>query len=146
MPRPPQPIQPILSLSLFGAPRETDGNASEAIVPPATGTPGGSVRFFAGTTLLGVVPLVNGIATLTTPAPQLGTNLLTAAYIGDATRLGSRSPRIAIREFISVLDRAQDYPDFDPVREYSYALESLSPEETEAHTGVPVAVSDDELF
>ena len=62
--------------------------------------------------------------------------------------LGSRSPRIAIREYISVLDRARDYPDFDPVREYRYALESLtlSPEETEAHTGVPVAVADDELF
>jgi len=65
---------------------------------------------------------------------------------GWTQRLGSRSPRIAIREFISVLDRARDYPDFDPVREYSYALESLSPEETEAHSGVPVAVADEDLF
>jgi hypothetical protein len=65
---------------------------------------------------------------------------------GWTQRLGSRSPRIAIREFISVLDRARDYPDFDPVREYSYALESLSPEETEAQTGMPVTVADDDLF
>ena len=50
---------------------------------------------------------------------------------GWTARLGSRSPRIVIREFISVLDRLHDYPDYDPVREYSFDLpgEAFTPEE-----------------
>lgn len=72
--------------------------------------------------------------------PEFGASLAE----GWTQRLGSRSPRIAIREFISVLDRCRDYPDFDPVQEYHYALDSaaLTPEEA----GVPVASADDELF
>ncbi len=50
---------------------------------------------------------------------------------GWTQRLGDKSPRIAIREFISILDRARDYPDFDPYVEYQFevAQDSLTPEE-----------------
>ncbi|AZI45183.1 hypothetical protein EHF33_19925 (plasmid) [Deinococcus psychrotolerans] len=63
---------------------------------------------------------------------------------GWTQRLGSRSPRVAIREFISVLDRTRDYPDFSPLHEYSYALDPaiLTPQEAE----VPVLVDDEDLF
>lgn len=62
---------------------------------------------------------------------------------GWTQRLGSRSPRVAIREFVSVLDRARDYPDFYPDQEYDFALDTaaLSPEERGE-----VLVSPDELF
>ncbi|WP_345454532.1 BREX system ATP-binding domain-containing protein [Deinococcus aluminii] len=50
---------------------------------------------------------------------------------GWTTRLGSRSPRIVIREFVGVLDRLHDYPEFDPFVEYSFDLpaEAFSSEE-----------------
>lgn len=49
---------------------------------------------------------------------------------GWTERLGDKSPRIAIREFISVLDRVRDYPDYDPYSEYSFdAAGDLTPEE-----------------
>lgn len=58
---------------------------------------------------------------------------------GWTQRLGSRSPRIAIREFISVLDRARDYPDFHPEQEYDFSLDAvvLTPEERGEVVGVP---------
>ena len=41
---------------------------------------------------------------------------------GWTQRLGDKSPRIAIREFISILDRARDYPDFDAYGEYQFEV------------------------
>lgn len=55
------------------------------------------------------------------------------AYLaqGWTQRLAQRSPRIAIREFIGVLDRLRDYLSFDPYSEYRFELDSkiLTPEE-----------------
>lgn len=48
---------------------------------------------------------------------------------GWVAQLGDASPRVAIREFISVLDRAADYPDFDPYAQYQFHAADLTPEE-----------------
>lgn len=50
---------------------------------------------------------------------------------GWTERLGARSPRIAIREFIAVLDRLHDYATYDPLTEYDFDLpaEVFTPEE-----------------
>lgn len=62
---------------------------------------------------------------------------------GWTQRLGEKSPRIAIREFISVLDRARDYPDFDPYGEYRFevAPDTLTDEEKSSGEAEP-----DEVF
>lgn len=49
---------------------------------------------------------------------------------GWTAQLGDASPRVAIREFIGVLDRAADYPDFDPYGQYEFSPVDLRPEET----------------
>ncbi len=59
---------------------------------------------------------------------------------GWAEQLGDASPRVAIREYLSVLDRARDYPDFDPYAHYQFtppadlrpeeALTAAAPEDT----------------
>jgi hypothetical protein len=53
---------------------------------------------------------------------------------GWTARLGNRSPRVAIREFVSVLDRLHDYPAFDPLQEYIFDLPDnvFTPEERSA--------------
>lgn len=48
---------------------------------------------------------------------------------GWVGQLGDASPRIAIREYISVLDRAADYPDFEPYEQYEFSAVDLRPEE-----------------
>jgi hypothetical protein len=62
---------------------------------------------------------------------------------GWTQRLGEKSPRIAIREYISVLDRARDYADFDPYGEYQFEVgqDSLTDEEKGAGDADP-----DEMF
>ena len=47
-----------------------------------------------------------------------------APYLAEGwtKQLGDKSPRIAIREFISILDRARDYPEYDPYAEYHFNL------------------------
>ncbi|MEU3183356.1 Ig-like domain-containing protein, partial [Streptomyces sp. NPDC006923] len=66
--------------------------ATVAPVPPAVGTPTGTVSFFDGATLLGTSPLVGGVATLTTSSLSVGVHNLTAVYSGDVTFGGSTSP------------------------------------------------------
>ena len=53
------------------------------------GAPSGRVTFFAGMTILGAAPVVNGVATLVTSALPAGTSVLQAAYSGDANNSGS---------------------------------------------------------
>ncbi len=61
--------------------------------PPGTGTPTGSVQFFSGATLLSTVPIdVTGTATFVTSALEVGTNALTAVYLGAGNYLTSTSP------------------------------------------------------
>ena len=62
-----------------------------------TGTPTGTVQFFSGTTSLGTGTLnSSGIATLTTPSIPIGTNSITAQYLGDATFESSTSPATTV--------------------------------------------------
>lgn len=49
---------------------------------------------------------------------------------GWVAQLGDASPRVSIREYISVLDRAADYADFDPYEQYEFRTVDLRPEET----------------
>ena len=51
---------------------------------PNPGTPTGSVEFLQGSNLLGTVTLTNESATLDTTALPLGTNSVTAQYVGNA--------------------------------------------------------------
>jgi hypothetical protein len=61
-----------------------------------SGTPGGTVEFFAGTTDLGPGTLSGGKAILSTTAIPLGSNQITAAYAGDANRKASTSPAVSV--------------------------------------------------
>jgi hypothetical protein len=54
----------------------------------------GIITFYDGTTVLGVGPLVNGSASLTTRLLASGTRSLTAYYGGDFTHLASLSPKL----------------------------------------------------
>jgi DNA-binding beta-propeller fold protein YncE len=65
------------------------GFLSNAVIFPATvsssvGTPTGTVSFYDGTTLLGPVALVSGVATYTTSALATGAHSITAVYSGDS--------------------------------------------------------------
>lgn len=61
-------------------------------VTAASGTPTGTVSFYAGTTLLGTAPLNSGTATLSNyTALPLGNDSLTAVYSGDADNAQSTS-------------------------------------------------------
>lgn len=51
--------------------------------PPGAGTPGGSVKFLEGTTVLGTQTLTGGMATQTVPSFPTGTHKITVHYAGD---------------------------------------------------------------
>jgi len=61
----------------------------KATVSPSTAT--GTVHFFDGSVLLGIAPLSNGTATLTTSSLSAGSHSITAQYDGDANDNGSTS-------------------------------------------------------
>ena len=65
-------------------------------LPPASGTPTGSVTFRQGTDTLGAAPLIAGAATLQVPGFSAGTHALTAAYGGDSTFLPSTSSNYSL--------------------------------------------------
>ncbi|MBM0128074.1 Ig-like domain repeat protein [Pimelobacter simplex] len=73
--------------------------ASVAAVSPGAGTPSGTVTFYAGTEVLGAVPLVasspGGVATLDVDDLPAGTHQLTARYAGDADYRASESEAVA---------------------------------------------------
>ena len=54
-------------------------------------TPGGTVSFFSGDTLLGAANLIGGIAKLTVSNLPLGSQALTAVYGGDSNNLANKS-------------------------------------------------------
>jgi Big-like domain-containing protein len=70
-----------------GTPVVLTANVSSA----AGGVPTGSVNFLNSTTSLGNVPLLEGVATLTTSALPQGNNNIQATYAGDANFSGSNS-------------------------------------------------------
>lgn len=57
---------------------------------------------------------------------QLDQNFSPYLARGWAQKMGDVAPRIAIREFISVMDRKRDYSDFDPYDHYQFELPGLS--------------------
>jgi hypothetical protein len=59
--------------------------ANVAAAAPAAGAPGGTVRFFDGTTLLGSSVLASGSASLTTAGLTAGVHTIEARYDGDAS-------------------------------------------------------------
>src|SRR5438309_1777811 len=68
--------------------------ATVSPVPPAVGTPTGTVTFNDGTTSLGVVTLVNGSASLTVSTFAVGSHSLTAAYSGGRNSQASTSAAV----------------------------------------------------
>jgi len=78
------------------APKGTPVTFTATVAPAFTGTPTGTVTFMMGSTVLGTVTLVNGMASVT-PAPLgLGTHTITATYNGSADFTGS-SGKVAQR-------------------------------------------------
>jgi Bacterial Ig-like domain (group 3)/MBG domain (YGX type)/Beta-propeller repeat len=65
--------------------------AAVSAVPPATGTPTGTVTFLDGTTSLGTGTLSGGQATLTTSSLSAGAHAISATHVGDTNFLGSTS-------------------------------------------------------
>jgi len=66
--------------------------AKVAAVPPAVGTPTGTVAFQDGATALGTATLSSsGVATLTLSTLAIGSHSLTAVYSGDADLSGATS-------------------------------------------------------
>ena len=64
------------------------------MVAPGAGTPTGSVQFFVGTTSLGTASLSGNTAILTTTTLPVGTDSLTAQYLGDPNFTGSTSSAV----------------------------------------------------
>lgn len=65
------------------------------------GTPGGTITFFSGTTMLARVTMSSGAASLTISSLPAGTKSITALYSGDASFAQSTSPVLS-----QVVDRA----------------------------------------
>ena len=66
-----------------------------ADIAPGTGVPTGTVLVYGGTTVIGTLTLVNGVATLTTSTLAVGTHSIKAVYQGDTTHYGSTSSTIS---------------------------------------------------
>jgi trimeric autotransporter adhesin len=58
-------------------------SATVQAVAPGAGVPTGTVQFFNGTTLLGMVPLASGAGSFATSTLALGANSITVKYSGD---------------------------------------------------------------
>ncbi|WP_419688228.1 Ig-like domain repeat protein [Burkholderia theae] len=67
----------------------TQGTAVTLTANVAGAAPSGLVTFFSGMTPLGTAEVTNGVATLVTDCLPAGTDVLTAAYTGDANNQGS---------------------------------------------------------
>jgi hypothetical protein len=70
--------------------------ATIAAVAPGAGMPTGSVQFFAGSTSLGIAELSSDTAVLTTTALLVGTDSLTAQYLGDPNFTESTSSAVTV--------------------------------------------------
>jgi hypothetical protein len=67
-----------------------------AVVAPGAGTPMGSVQFFVGTTSLGTASLSGNSAILMTTTLPVGTDSLTAQYLGDSNFTVSTSSAVSV--------------------------------------------------
>ena len=70
--------------------------ATIAVEAPGTGTPTGSVQFFDGTISLGTATLSGNTAVLTTTALPVGSDSLTAQYLGDSSFSVSTSSAVSV--------------------------------------------------
>jgi hypothetical protein len=88
--------------TLFASPSVTTSGETVTLtavvtaVAPGAGTPTGSVQFFVGTTSLGTSSLSGGNAVITTTTLPLGTDSLTAQYLGDADFMVSTSSTVSV--------------------------------------------------
>ncbi|QGW82230.1 Ig-like domain repeat protein [Variovorax paradoxus] len=71
----------------------------------AGAAPSGTVTFFAGTTFLGTASVVNGVATFLAKYLPVGTNVVSAAYAGDANNVMSvvQGPTLQVSALVSSL-------------------------------------------
>lgn len=65
---------------------------------------------------------------------------VTAGFKGDVGVV----PRQFLRELVDQMDLVDENPDYDPMREYGFAPQALSPEEQHALTGQSLATSEDD--
>jgi hypothetical protein len=56
----------------------------------------GTVNFYSGSTLLGAGTLVSGVASIKTIALPVGTDVVTAAYVGDSSYAASTSGAVSV--------------------------------------------------
>ncbi len=70
--------------------------ATIAVVAPGAGSPTGSVQFFVGLTSLGTASLSGDTATLTTTTLPVGTDSVTAQYLGDPNFTTSTSSAVSV--------------------------------------------------
>jgi len=70
--------------------------ATIAMVAPGPGSPTGSVQFFVGSTSLGTASLSGNTATLATTALPVGTDALSARYLGDPDFAASTSNAVSV--------------------------------------------------
>lgn len=83
------------STSLSVSPSSPAPNQAVTLTANVSGvSPTGNVNFTDNGANLGTKPLVNGVATLTTPSLVNGTHNLAAAYVGDANNQGSNSQTV----------------------------------------------------
>lgn len=64
---------------------------------------------------------------------------VTAGFKGDVGVV----PRQFLREFVTQLDLVEEHADYDPMQEYGFKAQALSPEEQHALTGEPKLIADD---
>ena len=110
----PTPTTTTLSVSptsgtLSGAPLTLTATLSPYTVgPPTTTTNGDTVNFFNGATLLGHGTLTNGVATLTTSALPIGSDALSAVFVGDSNYLTSTSSTLNVTVAAILITSAPD--------------------------------------
>lgn len=79
---------------VLGAPLTLQASVSSLV---GSGSPADSVRFYDGTTLLGIAPVVNGVAGLSLFAPRLGLRAFSAVYKGGGKFAPSESSPANVR-------------------------------------------------
>ena len=82
-------IIPSTTTPVFG--QSVTISATVLAVAPGAGTPTGTVKFFNGTTLLGMATLASGTGSMPTSTLALGPNSITVQYSGDTNFAGQTS-------------------------------------------------------
>ncbi len=123
------PANPIATTTaLTAAPGSTSFGApvtlTATITPASTGSaaPTGAVDFFSGSTLLGNGTVSNDVATLTTTALPVGTNSITAEYLGDPNYAASTSKAVSVTITQATTTTAVSFSPAEPVLGQSATL------------------------